>query len=98
MQVTLLSLQHRSDVIVSLSSVTTLLVERAVKTVQPRATDVTQCPYSYIICIQTARLSARPNNGKHLLPTDKVKEKMFLCMPQGRWRNGGRALLIHSLG
>ena len=57
-----LSLQHRSaDVIVSLSSVTTLLVERAVKTFQSRATDVTQWPFSYTICIQTSRISARPN-------------------------------------
>jgi len=77
-----LSLQHlAADVVVSLSSVKMLLVERAVKTVQPRAKDVTRWPCSYIIRIQTARISARINNGKHLRPTDKVKENMFLCMP-----------------
>lgn len=77
-----LSLQHLSaDVIVSLSSVKMLLVERAVKTVQSRAKDVTRWPCSYIIRIQTVRISARINSGKQLQPTDKVKEKMFLCMP-----------------
>jgi hypothetical protein len=58
-----------------------LLVERAVKTAQLRANDVTRWPYSYRIRIQTPRISAKINNGKHLLPTDKVKEEMFLCMP-----------------
>jgi hypothetical protein len=77
-----LSLQHRSgDVIVNLSSVNMLLVERAVKTVQPHAKDVTRWPYSYTICTQTGRISATPNKGKHLLPADKVKENTFLCMP-----------------
>jgi len=77
-----LSLQHLSaDVIVSLSSVKVLFVGRAVKTVQPRAKDVTRWPCSYIIGIQTARISARVNSGKQLQTTDKVKEKMFLCMP-----------------
>jgi len=53
-----LSLQHRSaDVIVSLSFVTMLLVERAVKTVQPRDKDVNRWQYSYIIRIQTAHIS-----------------------------------------
>jgi hypothetical protein len=76
-----ISLRHRSaDVTVSLSTLTMLSGERAVKTVQPRATDVTQWPYLYIIRTPTALISARTNTGKHL-PTDKAKEKMFLCMP-----------------
>lgn len=77
-----LSLRHRSpDVTATLISITMLLGERAVKTIQPRATDVTQWLYLFITHIQKACISARTNTGKHPLSTDKVKEKMFLCMP-----------------
>jgi hypothetical protein len=65
-QVMFLSLRHRSpDVTVSLSSITMLLGERAVKTAQPRATDVTQWLWYRKICCYTYAPHARTYGRKH---------------------------------